>query len=312
MSGLTYAELRSAVMQHHRNKTYTEGLDLIAREESRFRQYTGRIAHWRACLYGAAGFPAEALQALQDAVAAGHWYTQGALDLPDLKSIQALPGFEPLQALCQERMTKAQAQAKPFLISNLYASAPQPAPLLLTMHGNFSNATESAPLWEGALAEGWFLGLAQSSQVSGPDVYVWNDWDLAEAEIKAHYGALCENFATDCDRTVLGGFSMGGGLAVWLAVTGALAVKAFVAVGPWIDDVERLAPHLAAARDRGLRGYLFVGDQDNLCLPKAERMAELYAANGVPCELEIHPGLGHEYPATGDWLKRALAFVTNA
>lgn len=70
-------------------------------------------------------------------------------------------------------------------------------------------------------------------------------------------------------------------------------------------------PHIAAARERGTRATLIVGDQDQGCYPDTVRLAELLKNCDVPCELKVYPGMGHTNPPDFDTvLVEALNFIT--
>lgn len=80
--------------------------------------------------------------------------------------------------------------------------------------------------------------------------------------------------------------------------------------GPHLLDVNALLPFLVAANSAGLRGYIVVGEEDNVCLGISRKVHELLNVHGIPCELELRPGLGHVYP--DDYtksLEKGLAFV---
>ena len=40
--------------------------------------------------------------------------------------------------------------------------------------------------WGPAVSRGWLLGLPQSSQVAGPDMFVWDEREWAAREVQAH------------------------------------------------------------------------------------------------------------------------------
>ena len=50
-------------------------------------------------------------------------------------------------------------------------------------------------------------------------------------------------------------------------------------------------------RARGLRGYVFLGEQDDT-VPHDEIRTIVSSLNdhGIPCELEMVPGIAHDYP----------------
>ena len=111
---------------------------------------------------------------------------------------------------------------------------------------------------------------------------------------------------------------LGGETALRAALSGMVPVRGFILLGPGgptIDTPEawrRSAPTLIRqGAERNLRGYVLLGEEDAGVPHDAIRaLVELLNANGIPCHLEILPGLAHEYPPDpGPVLSRALGFI---
>jgi dienelactone hydrolase len=315
MSNLTFSELLNQAAQLYNDKRYAEALDLVNREFPNFPEQTHRFYFWRACLESLTGQTDQALDTLEESVEAGYWYNQQQLrEDSDLDPLQGLPRFEGLVEICLERQVAAQAEAAPSLITleprdTSPASGP-PWPSLLVLHGNNSNAAAAAEYWGVATSLGWLVALPGSSQVGGPDAYAWNDWEWAKREIQSHQAALRGQHSIDEARVVLGGFSMGGGLAAWLALSGAIQARGFVLVGPWVPDMDELVPLMERGEARRLRDYIIVGEEDEVCREVSLTLAEQLRAHEVPCELEVYPELTHAHPPDFEkGLTRALEFI---
>jgi dienelactone hydrolase len=315
MSNLTFSELSKQTYQLYKEEKYAQAFDLVTREFPRFPEQAHRLYFWQACLVSLLNQTERALDLLKEAVEAGYWYNQQQLrEDADLEPLQGLPRFEGLVEICLERQAAAQAQAVPRLIT-LEPTGTSPAdgppwPWLLTLHGNSSQAEVAAEYWDAATSLGWLVALPGSSQVMGPDAYGWNDWEWARDEIQNHAVALKEEYSIDEERAVLGGFSMGGGLAVWLALTGAIKARGFILVGAYVPDMDRLVSSMEMGEAHGLRGYIIVGKEDDVCYEISPTLAEHLRAHGIPCELEVHPELGHEHPADFEKsLARALEYI---
>lgn len=318
MDNLTFSELLTHAAQLYQRGEYAEAFDLITREADRFPAEMRRIYYWRICMASLINETGLALQLLGEAVAAGLWYPETQLrEDPDLLPLQGLLRFEQLLEVCRQRQTEAQAQVVPTLTilepEGDCRDALRPCPLLLALHGNNQNVESSIGYWRPAVSDGWLLALPQSSQASGPDIYVWSDRDWAVREIQAHDAALREQYAVDPNRVIVAGFSMGGELAIWLALSGAIQVRGFIAVGPGgptMQEPDNWVPLVEASRERSVRGYLVVGEQDVFCYDGTQALATLLSSQGIPCELEVHPDLGHEFPPEFEQsLARALQFI---
>jgi predicted esterase len=118
---------------------------------------------------------------------------------------------------------------------------------------------------------------------------------------------------TDPARRLIGGFSMGAGLAIQQALTAkTYQPSGFITVGTYLPDMEILCPLLEESRIKP-RGYLVVGDLDDPCFEISQRIARLFQESKQPCLLEVHAGLVHDYPVDfAQSLSRALEFIHGA
>jgi hypothetical protein len=313
VSDLSFSELGKLTLQLYKAEKYAEALELLTREFPHFPEEAYHLYHWQTCLACRTNRTEWALDHLAQALDAGHWYNQRQLQDDDLQPLQGLPRFEALVSRCLERQAAAQAQAAPGLLT-LEPAGISPAgstPWLLALHGNNSRAETAAEQWRPAASLGWLMALPGSSQVTGPDRYGWNDWERAKGEIQSHMTVLRERHPLDPERGVVGGFSMGGGLAAWLALSGAVRVRGFILVGAYVPDMGQLVASIDTDAAHQLRAYLVVGEDDDECYAISPALAEHLRAHGIPCELEVHPKLGHEFPPEFEKsLTRGLEYIT--
>jgi pimeloyl-ACP methyl ester carboxylesterase len=319
MSTQRYEQFWNQMSRLYEAGQYQEAYDLVMDRAGDYPEQADDIRYLRFCLSARLGQNDLALDLLEETVNAGLWYPRRYLrEDDDLARLQGLPGFERLANLCQARQAAAQAAAVGQMLTTSPAGQPsageeglRPAPLLLALHGNHKNASNTIPHWRPASEEGWLVACPQSSQVDGPDAYVWNDWELAEREITRLHAELLASTPVDEQRAIFGGFSMGGGLALWLALVGRPArPRGFVVLGPWVPDMDRVRKALRSGRAEGQRGVIIVGDEDDECLPAAQELHDTLTAYDVACEYHLLPGLAHEYPEEFPvLLRQAIAFV---
>jgi len=289
---------------------YAEALELITREAHLFPDYAQKVVYsWRMTMACRLKDGALALQLLKEAVEAGHWYS-GLRDNPDFQLLRSEPEFEKLVEICAERRAHEMANAIPLLKTLQPDSQLAPCPLLLALHGANSSVEPFAGHWSAAVSHGWLVGLPQSSQAYGPGTFSWNDWEWAMQEVQKHYTALCQEYPIDSQRVVLAGFSQGGGLATWLALTGTIKVRGLILVGPFLADAQELVPLMEAHPPQGLRAYLVAGQRDQYCLGVAQRLATLLPQHGIACELDVYPDVEHSFPLEFESkLPHALEYV---
>jgi len=309
----TLHDLFEAILQLHSRKEYAAALALVEREAPNFPDSVAQTTFWRMCFTSLLGRTDEAIALLRGALDAGHWYAEAQLRGDrDLASLQGHPEFEALVKINAARVAEAQAKVKPHIVV-IEPGTPPPHPLLVALHGNNSNADLTSAYYQAVAAAGWLVALPQSTQVGGQDRYVWNDRAWAAREVTEHVAALGGQYPLDESRAVISGFSMGGQVACWLALTGALPVQGMIGVATYLPALEELRPHIEASAERGLRACLIIGDADSTCYEGTLALHALLQAWGVPSMLKVYPGLAHLYPPDFDRvLVEALGFVAGA
>jgi predicted esterase len=185
-----------------------------------------------------------------------------------------------------------------------------PMPLLIALHGNMSHAAGFAPHWLPAADEGWLVAVPQSTQFGWANTTgVWTDNDRALAEVQQHYQELVEQYAVDTNRVVLAGFSMGGQVAMKMALAGTIPALGFIGVEGWVFGVENIPPLLDNMINSGLRSHVITGGNPRFA-DEAKAVVDLLRVRGLACQLEETANLYHDvspdFPAV---LGRALVFI---
>lgn len=316
MGKLTFNALQQQLMTLYQAKCYTEAFELVEREQINFPDRTHDIAYWRVCMHALLGKQADALQLLQQTLDSGDWFAPNMLmHDPDLASLQSLPEFQTMLEVCRQHLTASQRNVRSELLVRQPATPVGKLPLLMVFHGNNGNARATVEHWEGVTTQGWLLALPQSSQIIGPGAFVWDDREVGIGEAREHLTALSSKHTLDLERVVLGGFSMGGGQAIWMALHQSIKVSGFVVLGPYLTaaELEALPALLASQRPAGLRGSIIVGEEDSECLEVSRKVVEIMREHDLPCELEILPTMHHSYPAGFvKYVNKGLAFIEGA
>ncbi len=317
MAILNFEDLSREVFRLYYDQTFAEAYELVMRESTHFPDHANRLLYWRACFACLLNDPTQGLTVLQGAVAIGQWFGPDQLRHdPDLKALQGNPEFEAILTICQERLRQAQENGKPELRIFEPALSNEPYPLLMSLHGHGISADSFNATfidwWRPIVSEGWLLAVPQSALIIGPNQYGWGDFEYVASELQAHYAAICRQYALN-QQLVIGGFSRGAMLSIWLALAGILPVQGVIAVapgGPYMNQPELWKPIIEAKRDHPMRFYLIVGEQDASCYAGTCQLADLLIAHGIACELETHPKLAHQFPtAFTQSLTKALTFI---
>jgi dienelactone hydrolase len=314
----TFDDLYNKGMEYYRDQQFADALDVLTREGERFPEDAPTVLYLRSCMAVRVGEPDMALDLMQESLDKGYWYGEEVMRTsPSFQSLQGLPRFESMVEICKARHA-AGANPVLFTLEPEEGCLPEkPCSLLIALHGNGSHAQPSIQAWRSIVSDGWLLAAPQSSQAVSVRAFMWDNQEIALREVKEHYSQLCAQHTIDSADVVIAGFSMGGETALRAALSGTIPVRGFILVGPGgptIGTPDAWLPLIEEAKARNLRGYILLGEQDD-SIPHDEirTLAGLLNDNGIPCELEVIPGIAHEYPRDfAPYAARALAFVRQA
>lgn len=300
MTTTDFEELQSQIQANYQAGDYAAALELATQNEDSFPEKNPLIAYWRICMLALLGDEDEAILLLADKLAEGIWYSDVLLrKSPSLEPLQASPEFQALL----ERNRQVQEQDKQTLYP-LITFRPQdacqeddpPCPLFIGLHANGSTARASIDYWKPAGGAGWLVAVPQSSQAMYKDANVWDDLDITSEEIQKHFYLLSQQYAIDPEQIILAGLSMGGEVAIWLALNGVIQANGFLVInpqGPLMDEIEKWGPHIEKSSGMHLRGAIIMHEEDKTISPGGTRdLVEMLNRGGIPTELELTPGLG--------------------
>ena len=318
MEPTTFDELYSQLQELYHDEEYLAALDLATQAVEQFPAQRTVLDYWRLTLSARTGNPAQALGILQAALDSGCWYSELLLRRsPSLKVLQGTPEFEAL--LARNQAIAEQDQQTHFPLFTLRPqgkcqSGGPPCPLLVGLHTNGGNVQSSLDFWKPAATNGWLVAAPQSSQAIWKDAYVWDDRQVAEAQVKKHFQTLTERYAVDVKRSILAGHSLGGELAILMTLNGSVKARRFLAIGPagpFMDDLNEWEPLLHENPIRSLQGYIITGELDStISHTNINNLVAIFNQVGLPTRLETIPGAAHEYsPAFDEAILRALNFL---
>ena len=234
---------------------------------------------------------------------------------PSFQKLQGDPDFERIVVASQKAMKSDPSSSESVLLKYFPKDHSPNSPLLISLHGNQSLASDTVPFWKPAVSKGYVLAVPQSTQAMFKDAFAWDDLDKPFADVNASYIKLKEELPFNENHIVLAGHSMGGLIAIQIALTGLINVRGFIANGPalpFMDAEDELESLLPPARERGLRGFFIIGENDtDIFQDEVRALAEKLKSAGIACELETVPGATHDYsPVYDAALLRALAFIS--
>ncbi len=312
----TYAALNERMIQHFQNKEYQQALDLILSESSNFPVERAMVDYWTMCSAARLDNRPLVYQVAEKLLADGLWYGEVLWrQTPSFQKLQGDAEFERFVAVSLKAMEIDPSSSESVLLKFLPQNHSSNPPLIIALHGNQRRAIDTVPFWQPAVSQGYMLAIPQSTQAMFTNAHVWDDVDTSFVDVKNCYAKIQADTAFDESHVILAGHSMGGLITIQMALTGMLNLRGFIANGPalpFMDAPDELDALLPSARERGLRGFFIIGENDtDIFQDEVRALAEKLKSAGIACELETVPGATHDYsPAYDAALLRALAFIS--
>jgi predicted esterase len=319
MDGLTFEEIYTRLQTLYKQGDYSDALILATESLESYPEQSTVLDYWRMTMAARTGDTGQALQVLRGALEGGQWYSEQLLRRsPSFKILQGEEAFEAL--ILQNQAVAEKDQEHVFPVYTLRSegrcqAGGDPCKLLIGLHANASTVHTSMGFWRQAATAGWLVAAVQSSQAIWKGAYVWDDRAIAEKEIQRHYATLEENYAIDPRKTTLAGHSLGGEVAIWMALKGSIPARGFLAIGPggpWLNNLEQWQPLLRERESDDLRGYILVGEDDpSVQHDNIQILVEWLNRAGVRCGYESVVGVEHDYtPDYDPAIQRGLEFIT--
>lgn len=292
---------------------YQEVIDSLGKAANQFPDLKAAINYSRICAATKLEKYDLCFELIKEILDEGGWYSELILlQSPSLKPLQGISEFNKLLKISVERSKQASKEDNNLTVFPDNTSPPYPLMLALHSDGPINDEFEA---WKTIVDHGYVLGMPYSTTVywSGKDSAYWHDPETATHQIKAYFSKLNANNSLDLERSILGGLSMGGALAIRLALTGVIPVCGFVVAAPGglgLDEPETWQPLIEEAKGRDLRGIITLGEED-MAIPREslQKLVRMLNDGGIPCKFLEYPGLGHWYPP--DFAAKVTSFRAN-
>lgn len=294
---------------------FQQALDLVESESRRFPQDRPLMDYWRMCAAARVGKKQHVVEIAEKFFHDGFWYGEAMWRLtPSFKPLQGDVDFEKLVTKSVEIQSADLESAKPIQLEYTPENPPKDFPLLIALHGNQQSAEKTLPFWGSVRDAGFALIIPQSRQAMFKGAYIWDELDTSIRQVKGCFDSVKQRIEFDTSKVVLAGHSMGGLVAIQMAMTGEIPVRGLIANGPALpfeDAPEELELAIAFSKKQGLRAYFIVGEKDvDIEQEGVYELFEKMKSAGISCELEIVPGATHDYnPGYDVALLRALKFI---
>ncbi|MFC1765704.1 hypothetical protein ACFL6U_26970 [Planctomycetota bacterium] len=209
--------------------------------------------------------------------------------------LQKQADFEQFMKTNAELLEKDQAKAKAEYFVQLpkgYESS-KSYPLLLVVHGGFGSHFDSAAVWQSPqLASDYIVAFLQGSICCGSGLRSFERNRLDK--IVSMYKQICDEYAVDTSRVVLGGPSAGGHKSVQLTVQKHIAAQGMLLAYP-VKPRDLDEENVKAAAERGVRAALICGEHD-WALKGQKELSVIFDKHELPNRFVVFSETGHEFP----------------
>jgi hypothetical protein len=293
---------RARVFTLYEERRFEEALTVADEAAGRHPDRPAETTFWRACFLSLIGRTDDAVDAFRGALDRGVWWTRTWLESdPDLDPLRSLPAFDDILAGSDANLAAARSGFADRPEVRLHVPDGPPRALLLVMHMLGATAAETEPHWRGGAELGAVIVVVGSSQRTSDGQPCWELDDLVVRDLAlARDEALGAGIGGDVP-VVLAGASQGGRRAIELGIDGRVPSLGFLAVATGVPALERLTPYVPFAIERGIRGWILIGEHDRQAA-EAERLGGDLAGAGLDVRVVSVAGLGHDYP--GDFPSR--------
>ncbi|MFX1576478.1 MAG: hypothetical protein ACFFCF_04850 [Promethearchaeota archaeon] len=242
------------------------------------------------------------------------WYNETILrESPSFKPLQGMPEFEKLVSISVERAKQASRNHTNF---TMFPETTSPStPLMLALHAQASIISKEYHAWKTVVNHGYILGMPQTTNRywSGIATGYWPNYETSIHQIKAYVDTINLNKTLDLKHSIAGGLSMGGDLAIRLALTGTIPVCGFIAVspgGPWMNEPKKWKTLIDDTRCHDIKGIIIRGKEDQAIPRKyTQTLTNMFNNSGIPCQFLEYPKLGHWYP--NNFADTIMDFINN-
>jgi predicted esterase len=304
----TYEELLTQINQAFEQGDYAGVVEMTSYHVKNYQEHEPVLIYMQICAAARMGQNELVYQVLDHAIQQGCWYSEKALrESPSLRPLAGLPEYEKLIDRSIRAATKRKAFVEKLLVFDPDSGTP-PYPLLFALHANGSSAREASAHWQSLAEKGWLLALPQSPDALWKGSYNWEDGE-GSLQVLAHlFEQARSSYPVDTKQVILGGHSMGGKLAMELAISGKITSRGFLSIAPYISEEDLQFEKVDQAR---FKGVILFGEQDEtISHNNIYRMAERLEAEGVEVMVQHFEGLGHEFGAPiQQALERAVDFI---
>ncbi len=300
-----FRELEERYSRLFMNGKPREAIEIAEKLQEEYPERKSNTGVDLALMYKDVGEEDEAVEVLTTLLEEGYWFPKGYFP----KVFEREDFEEKIQ--CWKRLKE---EAKKESEGNYIVQEPETdreeKGLFIGLHGRGENADFFSWKWSSEKIEEEYLRIyPQSSQMIGSGMCCWDNRELAYDEIEDIYEGVKGEHSQFDKKSIIGGFSQGGGLSIDLAMNeDHVPVDGFIAVCPPVPNSITQEVIEQAVKD-GKRGVIITGTEDQVYTKQME-LKELFEESGFPHKFMVIDGMQHWFPEDlPAYLDKALKFI---
>jgi predicted esterase len=309
----TIEELLTKINQAFQQGDYEAVIAMTSQHTEEYPEQKPMLVYLQICAAARLGQYNQVYQVLEEAIRQGCWYSERALrESPSLRPLEGLSEYEQLIAISIKAAAEEKASSEKIVVVEPDTKS-DAYPVLFVLHSNGSSAKEASSHWHSLVEKGWLLALPQAPNALWKGSYNWEDGEETLQLLIDKYHQINQTHRLITDQVIMGGHSMGGKLAVELALRGKIPCRGFLVYAPYIseEDLTAWEPLIEKINKERFKGVLLFGELDET-IPHNSiyRLAELLEVQGVEVLVQHIEGLGHEFGAPIQMaLERSIDFI---
>lgn len=274
----------------------------------RFRPGHAAATYNVACSYSLMDNKPEAIKWLNKTIDLGMYSFDQDQDLDNIRETRE---YKNLLARANKLLKKLKGKVlEPVIYLPTGFDSTKDYPLLLAMHGWGSNPIDfSKNFNKVADDKGYIVCSPYGPDVMGTASFGWGEPEQGESRVLETIDRVQEKYHIDKDRIVLLGFSQGGWFAYYIGLKDADLFRGVISIAGSYDSL--LDQYLLKAKERGLRFYMMVGENEpERRIQGNFELLTKFINEGITASLNMYAGYGHTIPGDLDFeVKHAIEWV---
>lgn len=313
-SAIEFQDVQKKVFSCYFSQNFNAGLKIALNARSLYPESLSKTAFWIACFFALLGDTEKALEALEEGLKHGAWWTRNLLlNEQDIKELRKHPRLLEIAKLGDERFNEEKTKCRPTLLVRTPKSYNENKkyPILFVLHWRGGNNTEFEVYWNKVIEHNEILlCLLQSSQLSGDHQFCWDDECKGLLELEHAFLFLKKKFTIDFSKIILAGASQGARLSFTALLSELIPASGFIYAFPSIKDSYTFINSFKSVQSlQSLRGCIIAGQRDNF-YKENKLLSEILINNGIECQFFSYPELGHLFPDNFDLvLKKSIDYI---